>query len=499
MEEEDPILEDEIDDSLKSMRSLGKPILYKSRWHMLGIYSLLACMNQIVWVCFVAIPSSTSNRFDVNTTSVNFLAMVFPILFFPGLLLSSLTMEKYSLRGTMLIASIMMTTGCIVRFLGVVLPSSEGHESYALILVGQSVVALAQPFVLNLPGVIAGRWFGAEERDLATTIGTLSNILGQAIGQAIAPICVKENDEDKNVGHQTDGFTLLLGWQLGLSVLAFLWVFLCFRNRPPTPPSYGVVKIDRKSIFKKWRALLQNRDFNILLFVFGVGLALFNSIVTLLDQFLSPCGYNSDDSGNIGAALVGSGIVGAAIVGTAMDSLHWYRTTLKSTIVISVFVIVIVCYVLQRDNKTLVYVVFSVLGACTIAVLPVSIENALECTYPCSEEISVGLLFLVGNVLSIGFTSGIQGLLDLQGTNECGGFFAPARIFMMVIGVVLAVSVLLYQGQYKRLEDEQRHRKAIERMETDITSLSWSAVGGGGGVLDEGVSPSGSDYGLLSN
>ena len=48
-EEEDPIL---VEDDLKS-RSLGKPILYKSRWHMLTIYSLLAAVNQIVWVCFV--------------------------------------------------------------------------------------------------------------------------------------------------------------------------------------------------------------------------------------------------------------------------------------------------------------------------------------------------------------------------------------------------------------------------------------------------------------
>lgn len=360
-------------------RSLSKPILYKSRWHMLSIYSLLACMNQIVWVCFVAIPDSTSRRFDVNTTSVNFLAMVFPILFFPGLILSSITMEKYSLRGTMLYAAVMMLVGCVVRFVASVLPESSGKESYAMILIGQSIVSLAQPFVLNLPGVIAGRWFGAEERDLATTLGTLSNILGQAIGQAIAPVCVKET-KDASEGHQSDGFTLLLGWQLALSSIAFLWVWLCFKNRPPTPPSYGVVKIDRKSIFKKWRALLQNRDFTILLFVFGIGLALFNSIVTLLDQFLKPCGYTSDDSGNIGAVLVGSGIVGAAIVGIAMDSLHWYRTTLKSTIVVSVIVIIMTCYFLQKDNIGLIYAMFGILGACTIAVLPVSVENALECT-----------------------------------------------------------------------------------------------------------------------
>ena len=112
---------------------------------------------------------------------------------------------------------------------------------------------------------------------------------------------------------------------------------------------------------------------------------------------------------------------------------------------------------------------------------------------------------MVGNVLSIGFTSALQGLLNLQDTDECGDFFAPARIFMMSIGVVLAVSVLFYQGQYKRLEDEERHRRAMERMETDITSLSWSAVKGIGEVdpvvvrmNEEDASPGAGDYDLLS-
>ena len=61
-EEEDPIL---VDDDLKS-RSLGKPILYKSRWHMLTIYSLLAAVNQIVWVCFVVRRFSRSVTFSRN-------------------------------------------------------------------------------------------------------------------------------------------------------------------------------------------------------------------------------------------------------------------------------------------------------------------------------------------------------------------------------------------------------------------------------------------------
>ena len=167
-EEDDPIL---VEDDLKS-RSLGKPILYKSRWHMLTIYSSSCSQSNCVGVLrrtsfsrsvifsrtlkkistisiTQAIPTATEHRFNVNTTSVNFLAMVFPILFFPGLLLASVTMEKYSLRGTMLIASIMMAVGCVVRFAGSVLPSSLEHESFALILIGQSIVALAQPFVVE--------------------------------------------------------------------------------------------------------------------------------------------------------------------------------------------------------------------------------------------------------------------------------------------------------------------------------------------------------------
>eukprot|EP00940_MAST-03C_sp_MAST-3C-sp2_P001285 g1285.t1 len=466
-------------DSRDSTQLDEGPKLYASRWHMLTIYCCLCMLNQLVWITFAPIDEASSARFgEVGTGAVNLLAVIFPVLFLPGMFLSGKSMSKHTLRGTMLLCASMMFFGCALRFGAAFVPRENGKVAYGILLLGQAVVALAQPLVLNIPGVIAGRWFGSQERDLATTIGTISNILGQALGQALSPVCVKEPDEGGDGAEdrvENDrGFKILLGWQFAIAVSFFLWTYCGFRSRPPTPPNYSLTKIVHgRSLVKEWRKLLRNRNFVILLAVFGFGLALFTSLITVLDQFLKPCGYNSDDAGNMGAMLVGCGVIGAAIVGSIMDVLHIYRTALKTTIILSVCVMFGLCAVVKPDNSAVLYVFFGLMGMCMIATLPVVIENSLECTYPTSEEVAVGLLFLFGNTLAIGFTYALQGMIELQDSDDCGHFLSPARIFIMSVGLCLGVGVLFYNGPYLRLEEEARHRAAIERNETN-TSLTWT-------------------------
>lgn len=55
--------------------------------------------------------------------------------------------------------------------------------SFALLLAGQCVAAVAQPFFTNLATRVAGQWFPRNERDTATVIGSMLNPIGNAIGQ----------------------------------------------------------------------------------------------------------------------------------------------------------------------------------------------------------------------------------------------------------------------------------------------------------------------------
>ena len=72
----------------------------------------------------------------------------------------------------------------------------------------------------------------------------------------------------------------------------------------------------------------------------------------------------------------------------------------------------------------MLYVSFGLLGVFMIPMLPCMIENAVECTYPVTEEVSVGLLFAAGNVIGIGVTVLMQYLIDLGEDDACGN---PAR------------------------------------------------------------------------
>lgn len=438
---------------------------------MLSIYCGSCVLNQAIWIAFAPIASSTSRSFEVSSFWVDLLAVIFPILFLPGIFLSSHFLSSYSLRGNMNACAALTFAGCVLRVVGAALLAVSSSRldplPYVCVLLGQAIVALAQPFVLNLPGVIAGRWFGSNERDLATTLGTLSNIVGQALGQALSPLCVGSAEAT------TEDFLVLTGHQLVVAAVVLVWTYACFVDRPPSPPNYAETKIARgASLLRLWRDLVADRDFLVLLVVFGLGLAMFNAFLTTLSSFLEPCGYDENDAGNLGAVVVAGGLAGAGVVGAAMDALHAYRPALKATVWLAVGTIAATCALTRPHRLTELYVVFAALGACMIATLPVVIENALECTYPVSEEVSVGLLFLVGNTISIGFTYLMQALID---KNDCGSFpSSPARAFLVSVGAVLAIGVMFYRGEYKRLKEEERHRVAMERNETAVTSLTWT-------------------------
>lgn len=61
--------------------------------------------------------------------------------------------------------------------------------------------------------------------------------------------------------------------------------------------------------------LFSNRDYVILFIAFSIGVGFFNSLMTLLNQIVSPFGYSNDDAGTFGAVFIVAGLIGAGIIG----------------------------------------------------------------------------------------------------------------------------------------------------------------------------------------
>lgn len=143
-------------------------------------------------------------------------------------------MQHTNLRYTMLLGGSLTTVGCLIRWIGAAVydaGDTTSSGSYVTVLIGTALVALAQPFYLNMPAKIASTWFSVKERDISTTLCSLANPLGSAMGSILPAMFVTENDSN-----EVDGVANLLLIQLLFGTITLALTLFLFQNSPKTPP-----------------------------------------------------------------------------------------------------------------------------------------------------------------------------------------------------------------------------------------------------------------------
>lgn len=484
--------------------SRGNERSYRARFHMLAIFCLLSLLNAVLWISFAPIEPLVRTYYGVDTSYVNALSATFMVLYLPGSVLGMYLMHRYSLRTSLLTGAALQAAGGWLRYLGTVLVHSRVAPvgGFATLLIGQCLAGLAQPIFTNAPAKLAGDWFPASERELATVVSALSNVLGNAAGQVMPSLMVTchGGSSSMNCSH-VSGMVVLLLTQAAAVTVAALWTALAFRSEPPTPPtpSASARRATRSQLFEvpttqrseqSWAeirqhmmALLSNRDFLKILVGFGVGLGLFNGLLTDLSQLIQPlycehanatanatangsgdvsgdalvCDYaaSSADAGQYGGVMIGAGLVGAGLVGVALDATHMFRSFLKGGFVLSLCGMLFCLLELKPHNSAVLTVGFGLMGFCIMPLLPVALECSVECTYPVPEESSASLLMLAGNLVGLGTTYGLQALIGLSPVYDANEVLSPAAIFMLATICFALVFVLSFQGQYRRLHADR--------------------------------------------
>ena len=167
-------------------------VVYRMRWVALLLFISAGVSNALVLLTWSPIADKASDYWnDLSISLINLLAVSFQALYLPGTMLVSRAMHTTTLRRTMLMGGSLTASGCCVRWMGTMLYDSSDISStgsYVLVLLGTCLVALAQPFYLNMPAKIASTWFPVKERDVSTTLGSLANPLGSALGSILPAI-----------------------------------------------------------------------------------------------------------------------------------------------------------------------------------------------------------------------------------------------------------------------------------------------------------------------
>ena len=445
------------------------PVVDARRWEHLGIFFGLTCASQFAWIMYSAAPATAAAGFGATAGQVTFVSTIYPLLYLPGCVLAARATKRGGLRGAMREASAWMAAGASVKVGGSALGwfLKDGAAAYGCVVLGQALMALGQPHLVNAPAQLAQEWFPASERETAATAGLLGNIVGQALGEALSPLVCSAT-----AGWLGDrgALTVLAGASLLPVGACGLWCARRFRPSPNPP------KLATSSLWRDWRQLLGDAHFRRLFFAFCVGLGVFNALLAMVAQWLAPCGYSATTAGALGATFVLVGVPCAALVALRLDATRDYKGYVKRVAGADLAFTALLCVAATRGAAPALYVAFGCLGGSIVATSAVVMETAVEATYPTSPEVPTGLLFCAGNTLSIASIYAIQFLLELQGgaceglSSVGAGHHAPVALFLLANIFLCFLLLVTYDGPLRRLDAERAH--AVRRSTDTLASLA---------------------------
>ncbi|KAJ4462033.1 putative MFS-type transporter [Paratrimastix pyriformis] len=195
--------------------------LYKRRWLILALYSILSIWIQIIWIAFSPVAELTASYYQVPFFYVDALSSSWMLCFVLFSLAALQVFDRLGPRWGMIIGSTCLVAGCGIRWCG------SDPDQFWILFGGQALASFAQLFTLGAPTLISSRWFGEKERVLATTIGSQSSSIGISVGFAMMSVLV----------HEGSDIPFMLQLQFIVACVLMVLVLLFYRRAPPTPPS----------------------------------------------------------------------------------------------------------------------------------------------------------------------------------------------------------------------------------------------------------------------
>jgi len=397
--------------------------LYGYRWVVLAAFALLNVVVQVNWITFAPITDDAAGYYGVSDLQIGLLSMVFMVVFVVMSIPASYVIDTYGLRvGVGIGATLTGIFGLTRGLLG---------SNFTWVFVSQVGLAIGQPFVMNAITKVGARWFPLTERATAAAVPSLAQFVGIIAAMAATPSLLK--------GLEMPGTLLVYG---AASAGAALVSLALIRERPPTPPGESEPE-ERTRVFAGLRHILRQRDMLILLALFFVGLGMFNAISTWIEQVVDPRGFDSEQAGMIGAAMVIGGILGAAVLSVLSDRLH--RRKLFLVLAVAGMAPGLVGLAFAGSYPLLLASSF-VFGFFLMSAYPVGFQYSAEVSYPAPEATSQGLLVMAGQVSGILFILGMDAFRTGAGDSMTGSMV----VFIVLTVLVAALSLLMRESPMMR-------------------------------------------------
>ncbi|MFL6080509.1 MAG: MFS transporter [Ornithinibacter sp.] len=338
-----------------------------ARWALLSAFAALVASTQILWLSFAPVTTRAADALGVSEGAIGDLAVVNPVLY----VLLAIPAGRWADRRF----GLALSTGAALTAGGALLRALN-PDSYGWVLLGQVVLSVGQPLVLNATTKVAARWFPAAERTRAIAVGSGAQFLGILIAATTAGALM-----------DAGGLSLLLGVHAAVATVGAVALVVALALVPPAfapdagpAPSLSWLRHDR--LLLKLAAML------------FVGVGLFNALATWLDPILADLGMPGA-GGTIIATTTIAGLVGTAVLPDLAARRDRRRTVLLTTTVLAVVTFPLVAVL---PTLWLVAVALAVVGFFLLAGLPIALDWSELEAGPERAATATGFLLLAGNL-----------------------------------------------------------------------------------------------------
>jgi predicted MFS family arabinose efflux permease len=371
----------------------------------------------MLWLNFSPLISFLMETYSITEDTASLMMLIFPVMYVLFSIHAGALTDKIGYKKVMRAGAFIMLLGAGIRIF---------HENFWILFAGQAIIALSQPYIINGISKLVADWFPEDQVSTATGIGTAGMFIGMAIGAAVTPMLMGEN----NSGYQT---MLIIMAAITLLTVVFFTATVSENNK-----ATGVVSTGSLRDFVQ---LLKNKNILIINIISFLSLGFFNGLTGWIEPILAEQGISKEDAGGVAGLLIFGGIIGAGIVPAISDKVK----KRKPFIILSAVVATALSYPLMTGSDMVMLLVLGgLLGILFLPGYPLLIASSEEEAGKDRAGAATGLLMLSGNL------GGIITIVAMQMLKGDGASWSPAIYFCIGLLVVAIVMALMMKETFRR-------------------------------------------------
>jgi predicted MFS family arabinose efflux permease len=336
------------------------------RWRPVAAYAMLAAATQLLWLTFAPLTTASAHHYHVSENSIGWLAEIFP-LFYVVLALPAGRLLDRAFHRWLAVGAVLTAVGGLARLIA---------PDFIWALVGQLLVAVAQPLVLNAVTKVASEYLPPRLRPHGIAIGSAAIFVGMLLALTLGTLFGGAH------------LAALLDLQAAFAVLAAAALVFELRHRRAGGLEPAVA-LELVALREVWA----DRNVRVLSGLLFLGFGAFIALTTWLQALLHNYRISSTTAGTLLIAMVLAGALGAAALPPLVVNHRAERGMIAGSVVVTVLGGLLLAFehVVAVDAIVLVPI-----GLLLLTDLPVILELS-ERRAGASAGTVTALLWLAGN------------------------------------------------------------------------------------------------------